>query len=64
MEVFIQRKGVTKRLRFHGSGKALLAKLAINPVTVVIVRNGEVITEADTINDDDAIKLLSVISGG
>ncbi|MBI2650726.1 MoaD/ThiS family protein [Candidatus Woesearchaeota archaeon] len=42
----------------------LLMKLNINPVTVIISRNNELILEDEKLNDNDEIKILSVISGG
>ncbi len=42
----------------------LLQELTINPETVLVVRSNDVLTEDDTINDKDALEILSVISGG
>ena len=42
----------------------LLKKLNINPVTVIVSRNNELILEDEKLNNDDEIKILSVISGG
>ena len=38
--------------------------LKINPETVLIVKNNELILAEDSLNDNDELRLLSVISGG
>ncbi len=43
---------------------SLLKKLNINPVTVIVSRNNELILEYEKLNDNDEIRILSVISGG
>ena len=42
----------------------LLKKLNINPVTVIVSRNNELILEDEKLKNNDDIKILSVISGG
>ena len=42
----------------------IFGKLRINPQTVIVVKNDELITEDEPLEDKDKIKLLSVISGG
>ena len=42
----------------------LLRELKINPETILITRNNEVITEDEKISEDDKLEILSVISGG
>ena len=42
----------------------LLKKLNINPVTVIVSRNDELVLEDEKLNDNDEIRILSVISGG
>ena len=42
----------------------LLKKLNINPVTVIVSRNNELILEDEKLKDRDKIQILSVISGG
>ena len=44
--------------------RELLDRLKINASTVLTVRNGEVVLEDESLEDDDEIKILSVISGG
>lgn len=42
----------------------LLNLLSINPETVLVVKNNEVLTENEILSENDCLELLSVISGG
>ena len=42
----------------------VLTKLNINPETVLLARNNELILLETKLNNNDELKLLSVISGG
>jgi len=42
----------------------LLNQLSINPETVLVVKNNEVLTEHEILSENDCLELLSVISGG
>ena len=64
VEIFIEKKETTKKIKFEGKAIDLLKKLKINHVTVVIVKNNTIITEQDKIKNTDKIQLLSVVSGG
>jgi sulfur carrier protein len=64
MEILIEKTGKLIKLRFEGKVSLLLSKLKINPETVIVVKNDELITEDDSLLDKDKIKLVSVISGG
>lgn len=44
--------------------QTLLKTMEINPVTVIVSRNGEMILEEEQLNDGDSVKIFSVISGG
>jgi sulfur carrier protein ThiS len=44
--------------------KDLLAKMKINPVTVIVSKNNNIILEDEKLNDNDDIRIISVISGG
>ncbi|MFW6138339.1 MAG: MoaD/ThiS family protein [Spirochaetota bacterium] len=44
--------------------KRILEELNINPETVMVARNGELVTKDETINPEDSIKIVPVISGG
>ncbi len=44
--------------------ESALKKLKINPQTVIVVKNGEVVPEQETLQDKDSLKILSVKLGG
>lgn len=63
MKVFIERTNEYK----EGEGKTvkeLLYNLKVNPTTIIVTKNNELVTEDAEINKNDEIRLLSVISGG
>mgnify|MGYP001590761825 CR=1 FL=1 len=63
---FIDRENKEKTVELNkgATAKDLLEKLSINPVTVIIARNNEIILEDAKLKDKDEIRILSVISGG
>ncbi|MFA5887633.1 MAG: MoaD/ThiS family protein [Candidatus Nanoarchaeia archaeon] len=63
MKVYIEQTGKTANAKAPSVG-ALLKKLNINPVTVLVVKNGTLVTEDSKLSDKDKIKILSVVSGG
>ena len=66
VNVFVDREDKRMSLELESSLLVadLLKKLDINPVTVIISRNNELVLEDEKLKDDDEIKILSVISGG
>ena len=66
INVFIDRenKNVQLELEKKSSISDLLKKLEINPVTVIVSRNSELVVEGEILKDNDDVKILSVISGG
>ena len=64
MKVFIEAENKNKKLKFNGTATQLLSKLKINPETVLVAKNDELVSEDEKLEDNDDIKLLSVISGG
>lgn len=64
MQVFIEKENKTIEFQFNGTILQLLKKLAINPETVIVVRNNVIITEEVKIKNTDSILILSVVSGG
>jgi sulfur carrier protein ThiS len=64
MNIFIEKTGKHVRLKFSGKATLLLRKLRLNPATVLVVKNGELVADTEPLNDSDGIKILSVISGG
>ena len=66
ISVFIDRENKNAKLELENNALVIdsLKKLNINPVTVIVSRNNELILEDEKLNDNDEIKILSVISGG
>ena len=66
VDVFLERKNTMMKVHLDGQATVatLLAKISINPVEVVVSRNGEIVTEDAPVQDKDQIKVFSVISGG
>lgn len=66
VRVFIDRENKNNEMELESNSKVsdLLNKLSINPVTVIVSRDNELILEDEKLNNDDEIKILSVISGG
>lgn len=66
IKIFIDRENKNKTIELDNNSivSDLLKKLNINPVTVIVSRNDELILEDEKLNDNDEIKILSVISGG
>ena len=64
--IFIDSENKNTKLELENSTivSDLLKKLNINPITVIVSRNNELILEDGKLNDKDEIKILSVISGG
>lgn len=63
VNVFIERDN--KKIRVDAkNAKEILTKLNINPETVLLVKNNELIFAEDKLEKEDELKLLSVISGG
>jgi thiamine biosynthesis protein ThiS len=63
MKVYIEKTGKTVSVTAKDV-KELLSKLKINPTTVLVTRNNEIIIESEKLKSTDKIKILSVISGG
>lgn len=42
----------------------VLEKLSLNPVEIVVAKNGEVVPEDDFVSDGDKLDFYSVVSGG
>lgn len=42
----------------------LLKELGINPVEVIIAKNGKIVPEDETVVNEDEIKVIRVIHGG
>ena len=64
MKVFIEKTNENIEVKEASTVKELLKLLKINPTTVIVARNNELISEDSKLNKNDSIKLISVISGG
>jgi len=66
INVYVDRENLSKTLEFEKTARVsdLLQKLNLNPVTVIVSRNNELILEDEKLKNNDEIKILSVISGG
>ena len=64
MEIFDEKKQAKLNVTFSGILAELLDQLDINPVTVIVTRNSEVLTNDEFLNNEDKIEILSVVSGG
>lgn len=65
IEIHNEREHTTIKVEFARTKvKDLLSQLKLNPESFLVVRNSEVITEEDILQEGDKIELLSVISGG
>jgi sulfur carrier protein len=42
----------------------ILKELKINPVEVIVARNGRVVSELERITDEDEMKIIRVVHGG
>ena len=62
--VFRERENETSEHDFSGKIKDLLAEIGVNKETIVVTKNGEVVSEDEPCEGKDELKLLSVISGG
>ncbi|MBS3152837.1 MoaD/ThiS family protein [Candidatus Woesearchaeota archaeon] len=63
MKIYLEKTNEYKDVE-ASTVKELLAKLKINPTTVIVIKNNELVSEDDKVSNKDEIKLLSVISGG
>lgn len=64
MKIFVEKENKLIEKTFEGIASSLLNELDVVLEDVLIIRNGELVTEDEFLNNDDEIKLLSVISGG
>ncbi len=62
----IKLRNPDRELEVAGDRKVqdVLTELAINPDTVLVIRDRELLTREDRVGDQDAIEIRPVISGG
>lgn len=65
LTVFIEKTNLKQEISLAGETVSdLLTHLKLNPETVIVLRNSEVITEKEALAEDDHLEIISVISGG
>ena len=64
MKLFLERTKETIEKDFQGTVKELVLSLGMNTEELLVVKNGELVTEDEQVTNEDELKLLSVISGG
>ncbi|MEK6932459.1 MAG: MoaD/ThiS family protein [Nanoarchaeota archaeon] len=63
IKVFIEKENKFVNVE-ASNAREILTKLNINPETVLLARNNELILLETNLKNNDELKLLSVISGG
>jgi sulfur carrier protein len=60
------RNPVRREVELQGRRKVaqLLKDLNLSPESHIVIRNRELLTSDELINDDDCVEILSAISGG
>ncbi|BBL45715.1 small archaeal modifier protein 2 [Nanobdella aerobiophila] len=65
IKVFIEKYNLEKEIDFNGNNiKELLNMLNLDPSRFLVLKNNEIVTEEDNINEGDYIKILDSVSGG
>ncbi|MEK6835600.1 MAG: MoaD/ThiS family protein [Nanoarchaeota archaeon] len=64
VNVFIERENKFVKNVKARNAEQVMQILNINPETVLIIKNNELILAEENLNDNDDLKFLSVISGG
>ncbi len=64
MLIHIERGNRKENKKFEGTVAELLSELKINPETVLVAKNNELVTADDELGEKDEVRILSVISGG
>ena len=63
MKVYLERSNEWKEIP-SSSVKEMLKALKLNHTAVLVVKNGQLVTEDAILKEGDEVKILSVISGG
>ncbi len=64
MQVHVEREDRELELDFTGTAKELMDEIDVNPEAVIVVRNGEVVTEDAELENEDEVEFVSIVSGG
>ena len=62
IKIFLEKENASKSLEVPEGHtiESVLRKLGINPQTVIVMKNGEVVPEQDTLQDKDGLKIIRV----
>ncbi len=66
IKAYIERENKEKSIKIDEGTTVgeILSHLKINPVTVIVAKNNEVVTEEEKLSNGDFLNIISVISGG
>ncbi|MEJ2552130.1 MAG: MoaD/ThiS family protein [Anaerolineales bacterium] len=64
MPISIKLRDTVYEVRAGMTARDALKKINVLPETVLITRNGELITDDEILTDGEEIRLIAVISGG
>ena len=64
MNIYIEKNNEQLVLKKKLSGSELLRELKINPSSIILVKNDFIVLEDEILEENDNVKILSVISGG
>jgi sulfur carrier protein len=53
-----------RELDFQGRISDLLDSLSLNPETLVVLKNGKVVSEDEKAGNDDILEIISAVSSG
>jgi sulfur carrier protein ThiS len=62
IKVFLGKEDSGKSLEIQKSQtiESILKRMKINPQTVIVMKNGEVVTEQDSLKENDALRIIRV----
>jgi sulfur carrier protein ThiS len=64
MIIHIEKTGESLEREFRGTAKELLEELKINPVTVIVAADKELVPLDTDITDVKRVDVLTIVSGG
>jgi len=64
MKIYLEKEKKILNFKFEGKANQLLKKLKLNSEAVLVVKNNELINDEEILENNDEVKILSVISGG
>jgi len=66
LKVFFDRENREEEVELSSKStvRDLLNQMSINPVTVIVSKNDDIVFEDEKLDNNDSIKIISVISGG